>query len=136
MPKSSTTKARDTLASYFTLLSNILQIGVNAAANTTVSLVADAANRASERAVQPFNSLVKSATQQFFAPQITYPDNRWDGLVGSISGRARDMTGQSQTKKATVERRGSVSHRVQEGKICQDWLTHSENGRLTRDVVC
>ncbi|CAD6572842.1 MAG: hypothetical protein CYPHOPRED_004958 [Cyphobasidiales sp. Tagirdzhanova-0007] len=121
IPKSNAEKAGDTIFSCFTLFTNLFHIGVAAAALSTVSIVTDAANAAAERAVHPFNILVKNATEQFFAPQIAYPTSRWEGIVGNVSGRRRTMTGSSMASSVrggslAAGRRNSVLQHSQAGQ--------------------
>jgi hypothetical protein len=92
MPKPSTPKHKKNASSvskFFTVLSNIFSIGITAATSTTVALASDAAATASDYTVKPFNTLVKSATQKYFAPQIAYSSYsiRWN-----IAGRKRAAT--------------------------------------------
>lgn len=78
-----------TVSKLFTVLSNIFSIGLTTAASTTVALASDAAATASDYTVKPFNTLVKNATQKYFAPQIAYSNYsiRWN-----ITGRKRAAT--------------------------------------------
>ena len=130
MPKAKSVakQAGDTISSYIKLFTNLVNIGVTAATSSTFAIVADAANAASDRAVQPFNSLVKSATQQFFAPQIAYPISRWEGLVGSTSNRRRSMTGASSGVCDGSDfhvRRGRVTQRDSAGQSFLNKSLHS-----------
>lgn len=77
------------VSKFFTVLSNIFSIGITTAASTTVALASDAAATASDYTVKPFHTLVKSATQKYFAPQIAYSNYsiRWN-----MTGRKRAAT--------------------------------------------
>lgn len=80
---------------YIRIITNVITFGLSAATTGTVSLATSAAKATADLAVQPFNTLIKATKETYFAPQVTYPDRSWSGMVESLSARKRAWTGES-----------------------------------------
>jgi hypothetical protein len=117
MPRRKAKGSSLTVTGYIRVITNVITFGFTAAASGTVSLATSAAKAATDLAVQPFNTLFKATKETYFAPQVTYPDRSWSGMVESLSARKRAWTGES--KKLERPRSGSVAtfHHVTGGPL-------------------
>ena len=111
-------KAKGTsFTGYIRIITNVITFGLGAATSSTISLATSAAKATTDLAVQPFNTLYKVTKETYFAPQVTYPDRSWSGMVESLSARKRAWTGES--KQLERPRSGSVAtfHHVTGGPL-------------------
>ena len=125
-------RRQNPVAAYLTVLSNVVYIGVSAATAGTLRLMHNTAAAASELTIEPLNSLVQNTTKAYFAPQISYPERPWSGMVESLSSRKRAWTMSDTSSKRTLEgRRDSLQQREEEarGKARRGSVA-SQNGRM------
>lgn len=104
------------------MIGNIFSIGFTTAASATVALASDAAATASDYTVKPFNTLVKSATQRYFAPQIAYSSYsiRWN-MTGRKRAATEDVifvkSPEVAAARAALARRNSLAKPFGSGKL-------------------